>query len=231
MTKQNIIILTATITPPLDAPNLARIDPELRLKDYTQALEFYLDCLSKKIITGIVFCDNSASDISNLQLICNQHEMSESIELLSFNGLDYPLNYGRGYGEFKLIDYVMTKSILINQLPENANIWKVTGRYILNNLNSMIKSIPKKCDFYSNCRNFPTYWIDLYLLCWNKRSYGEIINNIYTQLNEKGDGRVAEQYFREILDNKKYKSKIHKRFKCTPELIGVRGFMVEVIKT
>lgn len=219
----NIIILTATITPPKDAIKLARTDPELRLKDYQQALEFYLECLSKKIITGIVFADNSASDISSLQKLCHLHNLSDKVELLSFSGLDYPPSYGRGYGEFKLIDYVMSHSKLIKQLPENANIWKVTGRYILVNLQAIIKTRPKGYDLYCHCRNIPIRWTDLYVLGWNKKSYSEILNNIYTKIKEDDTAKSAEQHFREIIDKDIYQSKIYKRFKTVPELKGVRG--------
>ena len=125
-TKTNLLILTATITPPPDAAQLTRTDPTIRLNDYRKALEFYLSCLADGKNSGLVFAENSESDISELQNLCRKYNVIEQTEFISFAGLNYPSAYGRGYGEFKMIDYVMEHSQLIERLPAQANIWKVT---------------------------------------------------------------------------------------------------------
>lgn len=222
-TKANLLILTATITPPPDAAQLARTDPNIRLNDYRKALEFYLSCLADGKISGLVFAENSASDISELQNLCREYDVIEQTEFISFAGLDYPSAYGRGYGEFKMIDYVMEHSQLIQKLPAQASIWKVTGRYIIRNFENVIKTRPSDSDLYCQCRNIPMYWIDLYVLCWNKRGYDVILKNIYQLIREDNVAVSAEKVFRNIVDDRSSNIKVVKRFRTIPELEGIRG--------
>ncbi|MEG3858941.1 hypothetical protein [Microcoleus sp. herbarium12] len=222
--KANVLILTATITPPPGARQLSRTDPNIRLNDYRKAFEFYLSCLANGTISGLIFADNSASDISTLHELARQYDALNKIEFISFEGLDYSPAYGRGYGEFKMLDYVMQHSRLIHDLPAQANIWKVTGRYILRNLADVIKTAPPYSDFYCNCRNIPIYWIDLYILCWNKDFYQHSINGIYESIKEDYIAGSSEVNFRKIIDEKKgSKYKIFKRFRTIPQLEGYRG--------
>jgi hypothetical protein len=228
--QANLLILTATIAPPLNAPQLARTDPKIRLNDYRKALEFYLSYLVEGKIYGLVFAENSASDISELQNLCFEYDVIDKIEFISFSGLDYPPSYGRGYGEFKMIEYVMEHSQLIQKLPERANIWKVTGRYIIRNLENVLKTRPSS-DFYCQCRDIPMYWIDLYVLCWNKKAYDVILKNIYQLIREDNVAVSAEQLFRKILDEQNSDLKVVKRLRAIPELEGIRGYDNQVYQS
>lgn len=221
--KINVLILTATIAPPLGAIKLARTDPKMRLSDYRKALEFYLACLADGKISGLVFADNSAYDTTELKNLCTEYGVAQKTEFISFEGLDYPPTYGRGYGEFKMIDYVMEHSQIIQQLQPQANIWKVTGRYILDNLEDIIRTCPSDADFYCHCRNIPIRWVDLYVLCWNKNSYNDILRSIYKLIREDNITGSAEQTFRNIIDEQNFQGKIVKRFRTLPKLRGVRG--------
>ena len=93
---KNTVLLTATITPPINAVQLSRVDPSLRMQDYTTSLIFYLDELRKGVISGLIFAENSDSDIQSLQSLVASHPMKDSVEFISFQGLDYPPEYGRG---------------------------------------------------------------------------------------------------------------------------------------
>src|SRR4051812_36686201 len=108
------LLLTATITPPPGATYLARTDPGARLRDYLWAFDFYVN-LPNKVIGRIVFVENSGGDLSELRRLAEQHPEKE-IEFISFFGLDYPPEYGRGYGEFKLIDHAFDHSELLARL-------------------------------------------------------------------------------------------------------------------
>ena len=39
---------------------------------------------------------------------------------------------GRAHGEFKLLDYAMTASIMVIEAGANHVVWKITGRYTVN---------------------------------------------------------------------------------------------------
>ncbi len=219
----NVFILSATITPPRGAAQLARTDPKIRLNDYVTALAFYIEQVKSGIITGLVFADNSNSDISELQKMAATSGIENKIEFISFYGLDYAPTFGRGYGEFKLVDYVMEHSTIIQSQPATAKIWKVTGRYILRNIREIIDTAPSSFDFYCNCRNIPEHWIDLYVLCWSKNGHNQILRGIYEKLKEGDIKGSAEHEFRRILDKLSTDLKIVKRFRRVPILEGIRG--------
>jgi hypothetical protein len=125
---RNTILLTATITPPVNAVQLSRVDPSLRLQDYTTSLGFYLEQLKKGVVSGLIFAENSNSDIQSLRSLVESHPMKDSVEFISCQGLDYPPEYGRGYGEFKLVDHAMRHSKLVQAMDQSDKIWKITGR-------------------------------------------------------------------------------------------------------
>ena len=126
----NILILSATIQVPDNARNLKRINVEERKLDYLKAFSFYIDALRNHIIDFIILTDNSGYDLGFLEKTINP-DIRHNVELISYHGLDYTPDKGRGFGEFKLLDYTMNHSHIIQQHGNKSIIWKVTGRYQL----------------------------------------------------------------------------------------------------
>ncbi|HEY0562260.1 MAG TPA: hypothetical protein VGD04_02955 [Methylophilus sp.] len=219
---KHLLLITATITPKSNAKNLAVVDPAIRMQQYLLAFEFFLSLLQSNHIKNIVFVDNSATDCSPLISLVEQHGLTDLVEVISFDGLDYPAEYGRGYGEFKLVQYAHDHSALMRTLADTDIVWKVTGRYQLTNLISMIKKAPAHFSIYCNCRNYPMYWVDKYVIAWTKAAYHASLNNIYKQLIETREAS-AELKFRQFIDQLTSKNVI-KRFNVTPHLIGYRGY-------
>ena len=229
MSTHNLLLLTATITPKSGVPNLKRNDPLLRIQDYVDAFEYYLTQVGKAI-DCIIFVENSNSDISQLQTIVDNQGLANKVEFIVFNGLDYPVHYDRGYGEFMLLDYGMANSQLIRNLPHTETvIWKVTGRYIIQNLAQIISSQPTHFDLYCNCRNYPKYWVDTYAIAWTPEGYETCLRDVFHRLktNVPGipKGIAAEELLRSWLEQrfiKKYATVI-RRFRITPSVKGIRG--------
>lgn len=224
LSPQNIILLTATIAPPKNAKNLVVVDSDLRLQQYATAFEFYLQQLAKGFFSHIVFVDNSGSDCSYITQLAKQYNLTQQVEIISFNGLDYPVAYGRGFGEFKLVEYAMCNSNILLSADNDAAIWKITGRYIVTNLGAIIEASPKTADFYCHCRNYPMRWVDLYILKWKKSAYSVFLMDIYLQLKEGADLESSEQKFRIIVDANSANINLIKRFNIIPHLIGIRGY-------
>lgn len=226
MSKKNILLLTATITPKTGVPNLRRTDPKIRLQDYKKALEFYLSKVNK-CCHGIVFAENSNSDISELKNLVEKYQLTDQVEFVVFDGLNYPPHYDRGYGEFKLLDYAMEHSKLINRERQHAVIWKITGRYITVNLDKIIQSQSNQFDIYCNCRNYPKRWVDTYILAWTPEAYNKCIRGIYERLKLNIPGippkAAAEEILRGHLDLWIREINLVQRFKITPEIEGARG--------
>jgi hypothetical protein len=226
--KKNILLLTATITPPQNAPLLKRVDPNVRLCDYEKALAFYLTLLDS-CIDSIIFVENSNSDISRLRDIVNKNQLNNRVEFLVFDGLDYPPSFDRAYGEFKLIQYAMdySQTICSNSNTEMI-IWKVSGRYIIRNLNRIISRKPLTFDIYCNFRKIPKRWAEMYLLAWNLKGYNNCLRNIYHDLKPLiiDDIRIKdpEELFIDLLQQSKSFVAIVPRFNVTPMVDGVRGW-------
>jgi hypothetical protein len=226
MPTQNILLLTATITPKTGVPNLKRTDPALRLEDYKIALEFYLNQLKHNAFDGIVFAENSNSDVSSLKALVDIFELGDRVEFVVFDGLDYPPHYDRGYGEFKLIDYAMEHSTLIQGQTERAIVWKITGRYVVRNIVRLIQRQPAEFDIYCNFRNYPKCWVDTYLLAWTPAAYEACLKGVYSRLKtnvpEVPTGTAAEELLRQWLNQQK-SLKFVRRFRVTPDIDGIRG--------
>ena len=147
----------------------------------------------------------------------------DRVEFIVFDGLDHPPGYGRGYGEFKLVDYVMSHSRVIDAHRESAAVWKVTGRYLVRNLERIIRRAPSGFDVYCNCRNRPQRWADMFLVAWSSRGHRSVIRDCYHGLNEEGARASAEVRFRELIDAAPAALRVARRFTVTPLVEGVRG--------
>lgn len=228
MTSRNFLMLTATITPKSGVPNLKRVNPEERLQDYKSALEFYLPLINKSC-DGIIFVENSNSDVSLLKNLVADHGLTKKVEFIVFAGLDYPAHFDRGYGEFKLLDYGMANSQLVKASQGRTVVWKITGRYIVRNLGTIIARQPSNFDVYCNCRNQPKHWVDTYFMAWTPEAYETCFRDVYHRLktNVPGipTGIAAEELLRSWLDQRFIKQTIQfkYRFRITPALEGVRG--------
>ena len=137
----HLLVMTATIKPPAGVIASHRNNPSERMKDYAEALTFYLSDQCR-LIDRIVFIDNSAADLGPLQRLVEQRGGSKQVELLSFYGLDYPPDYTKGYGEFKLLDHGFENAPLMRQMADQDKWWKVTGRYRATNLDRLVRSAP-----------------------------------------------------------------------------------------
>jgi len=127
--KEPIILLTACINPE-GAENTVLQDCEERLKQYKLALDWYLQNTTNKI----TFVENSGYDISPLYR--NQIEKGR-LEVMTFQGNDYDKSRGKGYGEALIIEYAFNNSKFIN---ETSQIVKVTGRLIISNIKTLMKT-------------------------------------------------------------------------------------------
>jgi len=219
----NVLLLTATITPPSGVPLLERTDPQLRLQDYEKALQFYLQFVNKGI-DAIIFAENSNSDVSSLKSIVEQFGLADAVEFLVFDGLDYPISYGRAYGEFNLINYTMRNSQTIAIHQDNLLVWKITGRYLIRNFAQIMAHKPSNIDIYVNSRKIPILWADMYLLVWTIKGHETFLRNILNDLVAESTLQVQpEQVFMNLLEQNLGNLKVQRRFNVTPLIDGTRG--------
>ena len=220
----NILIMTATVTPPPDCPGLVRLEAATRMGDYRSALSFYLRHLGKGI-DNIIFVENSGSDISVLRELVAKEGQEAFVHFHVYNGLNYPPSYGRCYGELRLLDEIMSTG-LVAGFPADAVFWKVTGRYKVINLRSMISNLPIEVDFYCDMRNSGQRpWFDMRFMAWTRDGYEAVLRGIWKYVREDNNQlRPGEE-----MAFKAIKPRLHNTRSCSnwvrePRIDGFRAY-------
>jgi hypothetical protein len=221
-TMGNTLVLSATITPPPGVPDLQRTDPQQRIGDYARALDFYCR-LPETFIRRIVFIENSATDLTPLREVVSKANASGRVEFVSFDGLDHPPQYGRGYGEFKLLDYAMEHSHTLKSVSDTERLWKVTGRYRVLNLVDLIRSAPQGFALYCDMRDFPIPWVDLRVFGVTLAGYRRLLRGVYSHLREDVNHMPPEQYLRPVIERLKTSHPIVSVFRRELRIDGIRG--------
>lgn len=223
---KKILLLTATVRPPAGAIGLVRTDVELRKQDYVGAMEFYLAELKRGVFDGIVLVDSSNEPLDFLQRVVDAAGATARVELITYDGIDYPPESGRTYGEFKLIDDGYLLSSTLKSLTDDDVVWKITGRYTVRNIASLVRRRPASADLYCNARTRPSKYLDLYCISWNGRAYERLIKGIYKRLDVQNTLEPGENLFYKILFDGRGTDglTVRPRFNVTPYIAGVRGF-------
>ena len=221
--KGSGLIMSATLEPPAAA--VARADPADRLSDYLEALRYYL-LLPNTTIDRILFVDNSNSNLLPLIELSKEIQHDKSVEFISFNGNDHPHQFGKAYGEFKLLDYGLENTTLFS--PDDI-IWKTTGRLKFLNLTEMINTTKQlNFDILCDLHNIP--WVgsgkfqnhrnmDLRIFAFRPRAYNELFRNLW---RTHSVGLDAEFMYYKILQPN---NNIHvvPRFPLQAQLQGISG--------
>jgi hypothetical protein len=219
-----LLVMTATVTPPAGVPALQRVDPADRLADYEVALRFYLG-LPDDVIDRLVFAENSDSDIAALERAAERHRGGKDVELLSFDGLDYPVEHGRAVGEVKLIDTALSRSRLLRDLGDHGVFWKVTGRLRFKNLPRLVAGAPAAPRLYADFRRHPRPWVDLRVFASTPAAFRELILARVELLRQDEIDRSAysapeELLFADLLPE----PGVTPRLRAEPVIEGFSGF-------
>ncbi len=123
-----VCLLTGCIQPRQNMPLTHLKDMETRKAQYVTSINFHLKCYD----LPIVFAENSGYDISGMFA----PEIAEQrLEVITFNGNNYPESIGKGLGELNCINYALENSKL---LAKADFVFKVTGRYTVRNLDTFL---------------------------------------------------------------------------------------------
>jgi hypothetical protein len=149
-TMQNYcVVMTACIDPAGGRIKVYRNDPETRLQDYLQALDFYLKLPDRRLMK-IVFVDNSGYSLEKLKTHTRKHnKLNKMVEFHSLNCNAYPEGLHYGYAELDMLDKVFASSNLINN---SEGLIKVTGRLKYPSIHKLLDKLPPNFDFAVDCR-------------------------------------------------------------------------------
>lgn len=218
MASRNILLMTATITP-RDSPLLARTDPAVRLEDYRAALACYLPQVGT-VLDGIVFVENSDSDVSSLAAAAQAAGVGDRVEFIANYGIQSFPGRDRSFGESRLLDHAMSSSRLIAEAGDDAVVWKVTGRYQVVNLRQMIATAPKRFDIYCDIRRRPLLWCDLRLMAWTKRGYESALRDTPGRI---GSDPIEPAMYHHLME-RDHGVRVVPRYRREPLVDGVRGW-------
>lgn len=140
------LLLTWTIKPSLKTlwKNSSDLDFLEREKSYIKAIVFYI---TQSDFDQIIFWENSWYNISIwscLEALANKY--NKKIEIIQFlwNPL-YPEKYWYWCWEAEIFDYIIDNSKLI----KNTDcFYKITGRYILLNVNDILKKLDSQKNYF-----------------------------------------------------------------------------------
>src|SRR6186997_1781490 len=140
------LVITSTVY--VSAPYTVLVDPEERKKQYHDSIQFFI---KESPLTKIIVCDNSGYRYSKtINDLAKSH--NKEIELLSFHGnTELVANYGKGYGEGEIMQFIFSNSILIREVE---GFLKVTGRLKLLNVTKLL----------SKCNHWENYFMPISLL-------------------------------------------------------------------
>lgn len=130
-----IILLTACITP--NGMSCTKLqDPLERRLQYEQALTFYLENTSFKI----VFVENTDTYIGDKYI---QYINEGRLEFITFMGNDFSVKLGKGYGEAVIIKEAFKESTLIQNCDY---VIKITGRLVITNIYQLLNEVLEKLE-------------------------------------------------------------------------------------
>lgn len=219
---KNVALITSTIAPQSNAFALKHNDPNRRLEDYIKSLIFYIEVLKKGTFDKVIYIDNSGFDLSKLEDMVDEHGVKSSFEFISYTSNIDPQDKNRLFLELNLIKYGIENSSFI-QNNNDINIWKITGRYIVKNIEKIVEGTSNITDdLIINHRNYPYKVLDLYLVRFNPHVCESFLFPNIDLFDSKEDGEVT---LRNIMDTDPPANiSIVKRFPCVPLLNGTRGF-------
>jgi len=128
MENDILLLLTGTINTQ-NKMFTALTDKDQRKREYISTIQFYL----KNFDFPVVFVENSGEDIS---AFFTQSIQENRLEILTFQGNDYPPELGKGTGEMRCMEHGVKNSRL---LRADHFVFKITGRYIVRNLNKYVQ--------------------------------------------------------------------------------------------
>lgn len=219
MNNTNIaIILTACVNPNGMSQTVLQ-DSVVRKLQYIAAIKWYLD----NTMSNIVVVENTGYDFSSDFL---EYFDSSRIEFITFNGNDYDRSKGKGYGEGVILKYAFEHSRCLS----NCNAFvKVTGRFIVKNINKII-------DNYNNSIQADLALFNGRIYCRSRIFIGTtdyLKNYFLPEINKIDDSKVY--YFEHLLYDSALKycketgSKIYE-FSFPPMSCGVDGSSGLLIK-
>lgn len=142
-----LVVLTATISPSRGA-GIKRCDPDTRLRDYIEGLEFWVNHPHRKL-NRILFIENTGASLDLLRKCAANNPFNKEIEFVSISSNNIPPGIHYGYGEMEMLDKALPTSAL---RAASTHMIKATGRLRFPAIGKLLDILPDAFDAYLDCR-------------------------------------------------------------------------------
>ena len=193
------ILPTATVKVQVVGGNFT-IDERAQM--YASTLKFYANTFGKRY--PIVFLENSDYDLNEFKKKFNEKLNIEWIQLPPSEGLPFNPDKGKSFNEYLMIKEGVLRS---QKLKQCTHFLKITGRYAMVNILTMIKEIEKRAEnkvFMGDIKDTDLYkrigsknyghWGDSRFWVAQINYYKEHLLDCYLEMNDCEDGKWAEHY-------------------------------------
>lgn len=214
-----VLLMTGTIQPQPGARELSRVNVDDRIADYRKGLAFNMDLLRSGDISELVFVENSGAGMSAFEPDVHASGLEDRIELISYDA-NQPEGETRFLGECKLLQHAFATSRLIRDSIAEQ-VWKVTGRYIVRNLGTILRKSDPKGDMSVHCRDYPMRFVDFGIAGFRRETASTILHRILDRVSGRA---VDERIIRDMMDDGSFQDMtVRPRLARVPNFIGVRG--------
>lgn len=202
-----------------------------RAEMYASTLRYYAKTIGERI--PIIFCENSDYDLSAFKKEFDSALNIEWIQLRPDCGLPFDKNKGKSYNEYLMIKEGVTRSY---KLKECTHFMKITGRYAMLNINSVISEIERRADdkvFMGDVKDTRLYelvgsknfgrWGDSRYWVFNISYYKENMLDCYLQMDDSVWGKWAEDFFLHLSREYRHDDRFIFRFRTQVLFNGITG--------
>lgn len=212
--NKGCLLITGCASPVNGISALYLKDKNERKKQYIEAFKFYLRSTN---VNRIVFCDSSSfKKPDELDEII--YRSGKRVEWLCFEGSrNLVIERGKGYGEGEIIEYAFHHSRL---LSEADFLIKVTGRLIVKNIDSVIKSCKRNKNYFFPLRNvFGGNFIDTRFFIVRTDCFMEYFLKEYKNVNDQ-NSIFMEHIYAEVVIKNQIDVNL---FRIEPDIEGISG--------
>ena len=177
-----LLLMTWTISPSKDQIyESTSLSSDIRKLQYLKSLIFYI---TQSNFNKIIFCENSDYKFnkSETDILENLSKLyKKELELLHFKwDFEKTIKLWYWYGEWECIDYAYDNSKI---LKTTESFYKITGRYIIWNINEIINSHKDKKNFF--IRDIPAYFtMNTAFFKMETKLYKDYFYNVKKLVNE-----------------------------------------------
>jgi hypothetical protein len=206
----------------VSAPYTFLTDPLEREKQYLDSISFFI---RETPLLKIIVCDNSGFQYpASLYELARAH--TKEIELLSFQGnKELVTNYGKGYGEGEIMQFVLSNSSLIKTAD---GFLKVTGRLKLLNAEKLLKKCNEQENYFMPVSLLrprfmvpaaARHCVDTRVYYTTREFFSNVLLNAHLEVRDKNTFFLEHAYYRAIAASG---IKV-KCFPVAPEISGMSG--------